>query len=204
MGGAGGGDPPGCPGGHLPLVDAFDDGVIGPEWGTYSDGVSTISEEDGAIVVTMPDPTVRSSHSGVYSVTDYSLTDCAVFARVGQLADPTTKAFTHLYALVSDEVGYIEVVAGNGGLYFQKIVAGTLAEVGSIPYDPVEHAYWRLRGSAGITYWETSADAQTWQIQASEPNPIPLDAVSIALAAGTYQVEPVAPGVSRFEALNLP
>jgi len=203
-GGAGGGDPPGCPGGHLPIVDAFDDGVIGPAWDVISDGVSMVSEEGGALVVTLPDPTLPSMYSGLRSISAHDLTDCAVFTRVSQLTDPTTHAYTHIYVSAGAGVGYIEVIADEGNLLFKKVVAGTHTELGLIAHDPVEHAYWRLRESAGITYWETSADARTWNTQASDPAPIPLSSVHIGLGAGTYQEEPVVPGTARFEGLNVP
>ena len=203
-GGAGGEDPPGCPGGHLPIVDAFDDGVIGPAWGVISDGVSMISEEGGALVVTLPDPTLPSMYSGLRSASAHDLTGCAVFTRVSQLADPATHAYTQLYVNAGADVGYIEVVADEGNLLFKKIVAGVPTGLALIPHDPVEHAYWRLRESAETTYWETSADAQTWTTQASDPTPFPLSSVQIGLGAGTYQEEPVVPGTARFEGLNVP
>jgi len=202
-GGAGAGSDPNCPNGHIVFADAFDDGVIGPEWQPYADGVSTITEEGGAVVATMPS-TMTGAFSGMHTIAFLELSDCAVFTRVSQLADPTTHAYTQLVARAPDNVGYIEVIAVNGHLMFKKFPGGVEFVLESIPYDAALHAYWRLRESAGVTYWETSPDAQTWETHASDLDPIPLDAVQIVIGAGTYVDEQVVPGSSKFEGLNVP
>jgi len=46
--------------------------------------------------------------------------------------------------------------------------------------------------------------AQTWETQASDPDPIPIDAVKIGIGLHTYMDEPVAPGTSKFEGINVP
>ena len=62
------------------------------------------------------------------------------------------------------------------GIYGSRIatdiqVDGSWTEESTTPYDPVAHAWWRLRESGGTIYYEVSPDAQTWNLMASTPWP---------------------------------
>ncbi|NUS83649.1 MAG: hypothetical protein HOY75_13115 [Streptomyces sp.] len=42
---------------------------------------------------------------------------------------------------------------------------------GTLPYDPVAHAWLRVREAAGLLNWETSPDGRTWTTQHTETSP---------------------------------
>ena len=44
---------------------------------------------------------------------------------------------------------------------------------------------------------------QTFVEQASMLDPLPVDAMDLRIVAGTYQVEPIAPGKVRYDTVNL-
>lgn len=201
QGGTGGGAV-GCgPDGTVPLKDAFEDGVIGPAWSPAAFGSSFVAEAGGEFVVSFTDPTLARTYSGIRSQERFDLTDCQILVRVTQVPDPATHAYAQLFADTAE--GYLEVLTDGGELLMKRVQGAQHTVLGSLPYDPVEHLYWRLREQSGVIYWETSPDAQVWQIQASEPDVLPLSSVEIGLAAGAYQDEPVFPGASHFDDLNL-
>jgi hypothetical protein len=56
----------------------------------------------------------------------------------------------------------IEANMVTGLLTFASKVAFADANQTTLTYDPVAHAWWRLRESAGSVFWETSPDNVTW------------------------------------------
>jgi len=109
------------------------------------------------------------------------------------------------------EGGYLAAVYGSGG---------PLATVVAAPHDPAAHRWWRLRESAGTTYWEVSGDGIQWAVFASMANPIGLTSVGINFGAwhanatgvdratfDNYNVSPVPCGIAipdrSMEAFNL-
>ncbi|HWN68637.1 MAG TPA: hypothetical protein VNM90_13460, partial [Haliangium sp.] len=52
-------------------------------------------------------------------------------------------------------------------LYLNYAYAGDRYTLAKLTYDPAAHRFWQVREEQGTLYWETSADGQTWEIQAS-------------------------------------
>lgn len=80
------------------------------------------------------------------------------------------------------------VVSGNTKVAYKK-VSSTQTNVYSSAYSPSSDVYFRIRERNGITYWETSADGDTWVTNHSEANPIDVTSLAFELSAGTWSSE---------------
>ncbi|MPY47146.1 hypothetical protein [Streptomyces acidicola] len=140
------------------LADNFNDGVIGPNWGNSYGGVT---ETGGKARV--PCGTGFAGYQTAYS---WTLAGASFFVKV--VTVPTAGAATECYCGVlvnsgidGTRIGFtINAVANllrckNDTGYFDP-------DVVEIPYDPVAHAFLRLREDGTNVYWDTSPDGSTW------------------------------------------
>jgi hypothetical protein len=75
-----------------------------------------------------------------------------------------------------------------------------------LTYSATSHAWWRIRETSGSVYWETSADGQTWTIQASALT------TNLAFVCGirptffteTWGSGSASPGEARYANFNVP
>jgi hypothetical protein len=198
-GGAGGGT---CTtAGVIPLMDAFNGDVIDGQWSVVEQNDVTVTQSNGSLIVDLADQPVADTYGGVYSTSEYDLTNCAVFASAVMVPDPASHGYAQI--AVGTPVGYVEVLKDGSQLYFKSRVNNVFTTYASVPYDATMHLFWQIRESAGVTYWETSPDAQSWTVRASAPDPVPYSVVSIGVAAGTYQDEPISPGDTHFDGVNV-
>jgi hypothetical protein len=164
------------------LADDFTGEVVdGDKW---FNSYGTVSQTGGRARV----PTAVGAWSAFQSGRRYSLTGSQVAVRVYPPAvggAVTGEAYAAL-VVTSETEGtslfiMVDVVAG---VLVMRNRAGYTdpAEV-SITYDPVAHAWFRLREDAGTTYFETSPDATTWTTRRSVTTPgwLATDASTIAL-----------------------
>jgi hypothetical protein len=79
----------------------------------------------------------------------------------------------------------------NSGLLVFSFNNGTSSDDTTVPYDPAVHRVWRIRESSGTSYFETSQDGSegSFTIHRMLPSPALLDAVNVALAAGTLTAD---------------
>jgi len=90
---------------------------------------------------------------------------------------------------------------------FEKKIAGGKTELRSRPYDPVNHAFWRIRHDVGsdTIVFETAptlnGGAGAWTAQASTPRQTAVTGMHVELKGGTYQNETTAPGAVTFDHL---
>ncbi|HVK71548.1 MAG TPA: hypothetical protein VM694_44145 [Polyangium sp.] len=204
MGGAGGeggaGGAGGAPQCTIALKDNFDDGLTDPEkWSNYVEAGASIAESKGNLVVT-----IESGAPGYavhYSTQPYDISNCGAFVQVLEVPNKAAKAYA-AFQIGTGSDNAVEISFYQGTLYCHKILADNYTDVAFTEYDPIEHAFWRIREEDGNTFWETSPDAQQWTVQASEPNPLPVGEMYVALIGGIDEPAPD-PGRVRFDNLNI-
>jgi hypothetical protein len=149
------------------LVDAFDDGVLNPQvWSqSYGDPV----EQAGRARVPC-----TTGYAGARTASVYTLSWSQVSARVyPPAAGGAASAACSLLVLShvgGTDAGFLVDRAQNAmGLY----VRDGYADGGALfpAYDPVAHAWLRLREDAGSLYWETAPDGRTWTVRRTAASP---------------------------------
>jgi hypothetical protein len=138
--------------------------------------------------------------NGYISTATWDMT--AAHARV-EVVQATSGSANTIFALTQDGSHWYRFVEEGGMLYFQYKAGGPISST-SVPYNPVQHRFWRLRHDAtnNLMLWETSADEETWVIRRKATPLIPITALYIALNAGTYKAES-APGTAIFDSFKL-
>ncbi|GGW81022.1 hypothetical protein [Streptomyces griseoloalbus] len=173
------------------LVDNFNDDAVGADWGNAYGGV----HESGGLAH-VPCTTGYAGYQTAYS---WTMAGASFFVAVTSVpaASTATEAYASVFvnapgigdaegALYGCRVGYvINTVTGqlrckNDTGYFDPAAV-------DITYDPVAHAFLRLREDAGTVYWDTSPDGTTWTNQRTLVTPAwvtdSVDAVALDLSA---------------------
>lgn len=83
------------------------------------------------------------------------------------------------------ELGFIYGQSSGKVYTFYNITAGRAFDTG-VTYDPVNHRWFRLRETAGTTYWEVAPDGNNWTILRSMATPWRLDGVCVNVWEVTY------------------
>ena len=181
---------------HL-LVDDFNDNESNTLlWDVYG----PVSEVNQRIEIS---PAANGTQYGGYdSRSRYDLTGSSVHVKLAQALNAAAGTETFLKAAY-DTNNKVYITISNGSLTCGYKVNGVYSDLVTVTYSSTVHAWLRLRESTGVTYWETSADGQTWTLLLRRPSPFDLTSVEIQLGAGTYQ--PVAsPGTAIFLSVNIP
>ncbi|WP_392967174.1 hypothetical protein [Streptomyces sp. LN245] len=140
------------------LRDGFDDGVLDPVlWGqSYGDP----AELGGRLLLPC-----TTGYAGARTASIYTLSWSQVAARVyppaGGGAASAACSLLVLSSVGGTDAGFlIDAAQGAMGLYLREGYADGSALFPA--YDPVGHAWLRLREDAGHLLWEASPDGRTW------------------------------------------
>lgn len=177
------------------LVDNFNDDEQNTALWGYT---SMVREVNGRIEI-RPSSNLAGGF-GCTSVTTWDLTDSEM--RI-ELVKPlhTGGPESGMAAAAAGEA--VQISVRDGELECLQLVASVWTVLEHVPYDRVQHRWLRLRERAGITYWEASPDAVTWQTIHSRANPIPVTAVQVQFGVRLPAGLP-APGVAVFDSFNAP
>ncbi|MGY1579159.1 hypothetical protein [Streptomyces sp. MN13] len=140
------------------LVDNFNDATIGPDWGNSYGGVF----ESGGLAH-VPCTTGFAGYQTAYS---WTLAGASIFVKVASI--PSAAGATEAYCGVlvnsgtdGTRIGFTIKAVGNL-LRMQSDSGYFDGAAVEITYDPVAHAFLRLREDGTNVYWDTSPDGTTW------------------------------------------
>lgn len=183
--------------GNLPafrVSDDFADGSVDTaQWSQFAFG--SVVGAEGAGTYTFSVDTSGTGGASLFTRSRYDITG-DVFA--SELIDagtqqPGLQAYPAEFQIDSNNRIFISV--SNGFIGAWQTVAGVTANHGFTAYVPADHRWFRLRESAGVTYWEVGADGITWSTLASAANPIPTTDVVMLIATDTFLTLPGAEDV---------
>lgn len=140
------------------LVDNFNDGVIGPDWGNSYGGVT----ESGG-VAHVP---CTTGFAGLQTAYSWTFAGASLFVKVPAVPAASTATEAYCGVLVNGDpsgtrIGFTIKAVGNL-LRMQSDSGYFDAAAVEITYDPVAHAFLRLREDGTNVYWDTSPDGATW------------------------------------------
>ena len=148
-----------------------------------------------------------SHYNGIRSMNTHNLTGAYSYVELVQAPSASTKAGA-LFTVGIDAHNYYRIYVEEGLLICQARIGGAKRNLLTAAFNSVAHRYWRIRHdqASGTVVFETASDnggvPGTWILRASEAwntAAVPLTALRFELKAGTWQPEPVPPGVVIFD-----
>jgi hypothetical protein len=151
------------------LADDFNDNAVDPA--KWPDSFGVFSETGGRARVQCD-----AGFNAYSSALTYTLHESSMFLRAYPPAagGATTEAWTQILIKQQTngtDLGFeISPLSGNLTMFSRTgfFDPGAVA----IPYDPVAHAWLRVRETGGTVYWDTSPDTLTWTNQRTLASPV--------------------------------
>jgi hypothetical protein len=140
------------------LVDNFNDGIIGPDWGNSYGGAS---ESGGLAHVPC-----TTGFAGYQTAASWTFAGATLFVKVVSIPAASTATDAYCGVLVNSATAGTRIgftIKAVGGLLRMQSDTGYFdAGAVEIAYSPTTHAFLRLREDGTNVYWDTSPDGTTW------------------------------------------
>jgi RHS repeat-associated protein len=162
------------------IRDTFDDGTLAPWW-SWSYGTNW---EDGGTGRSQ----CTSSYSGLYSSTAIDLADSAAAAEVVRSA-PTGNGTTQTYLQLHGDGGYRLSIGREGSNLQMNERTPTALHRNAIPFDAVQHRWWRIKDEEGDIVWQTSSDGTIWTTHWRRTTSFPRSGLDVELGCGYWGSE---------------
>jgi hypothetical protein len=188
----------------VPLLETLEDGFTGAldltKWPNSYGDPSTVGGR-GRI------PCTVGGFAGLRSATTYTLAGSHFLLRAHPPAanGAVSTAALSILALTSTggtDAGFIiDTAQGAMGLYLRE----GYADAGALfpPYDPVAHAWLRLRDTGGALLWEASPDSNHWTVLRSAPTPVWAADTNLSLLLESTRTDG-SNNVAEIDNVNLP
>lgn len=165
------------------LTDDFEDGVLDPQWRVFT-GAGTSAVESGGLYTITINSGVTAGNA-IYSFPWNAVGDgLAVEMTSAGVQEAGLQAYP--VSLQVDENNQVFINVANGFIGCYHVIGGVFTDHGFTAYNSTLHRWFRIRESAGTTYWEASAEGVTWTILASAANPIAYTDITASISANTY------------------
>ena len=198
----------------LLLVDDFNNGSIdNAKWisnnlySGFTDSTVAVRETQWLEIGPLKQNVDGSHYNGIKSGTAYDLSGGYAQVQIVQAANSSTAADA-FFTLGLDVNNCYRIYVESGMLFLQAKLGGSKRQAFTVVFDPVNHAFWRLRHDAtsGNIVFETAPAnggvpgpwaqryAEAWNTSA-----VPLNNVLFELKAGTWRRESSSPGTVIFD-----
>lgn len=166
------------------LNNIYINGVLNPQWNDNGGSFGLDPLTGLPFVIATPSPSY-------FSASTYNISASNFAAKIVPAPSGTGTVQTSL-VIQHDKNNYVEMHVGPDG-YFNAYItnAGVPTPIGgNFPaYDPVAHAYWRIRNDRLRFYFETAPDGSTWTTQGSTSFSWDATSVTIMFFAGFTGIE---------------
>lgn len=168
------------------LQDEFNTVFDTGKW-TRTNSTQVVQANEGLSLTTL----LAGNYVSLDSIATYDLTGASVSVKLVSAGIRTLVSNeTGILVLILDGSNTMQWYLNQTTLQVYKKVAGIQTQVGSnLAYDPSIHEYFRIRESAGTTYYDWSTDAQSWTNHTSVANPFVVTALQVEISNGTYSAE---------------
>ena len=169
------------------LVDNFASNDLSTLWDNTA-GTVTWSANQVAIQCD------TSYNAWLSSTGDYDLTSSSIYAQFNPYIATDAQTYFQLVPANSTAAqNNIECGYSAGQSYLNYTVNGSVTYAFGVTYDPVNHAWYRVRESAGTIYFDAAPDGATWTNLYSVSDAtvaFSLTALNVTLRAGDYGADP--------------
>ncbi|MEZ4302422.1 MAG: hypothetical protein R3B70_46270 [Polyangiaceae bacterium] len=143
------------------IADDFNDDAKSSDWAGYADPSASLAETNQQIEMSV-DGSLRAFAGYAWIGGPRSLLDCQVTLQVKQVGSTSPGILTYFSVPPADGSEGDIAFTHSGTALRMNVRAGGSDTSQGVPYDPVAHAWWRIRESAGTIHFEASADGLTW------------------------------------------
>lgn len=164
-----------------------------------ADPLISVTQSGGKLVVTPRTNFSTEGYNGVVSNDLINLQSAAVSAEI----TPAGGTADTWLALGTGANNFLVIGREGSVLWLEQMINGA-RDVTLFDYNAANHRFWRIRHDAATDriHFELSADAANWTSARVVNRAIPINAMRIELAAGTFRSEN-APGTATFDNLTL-
>lgn len=184
------------------LVDALGGTSLAAAWTLRTQTQGTVTEGGGTLNLT-PNANTGSSQLIVASARPYALTGAGAMVQVKQVVSAAGSVNNRL-SVQADDSNRLEWWFESGTLNAFYTVNSTRTTAAQLTYDPVQHAWWRIRESSGSVSFETSPDGLSWVSRAmvSDTALFPLSMAFVEFYLETFNSGSAAPGAAKYANFN--
>ncbi len=139
----------------------------------------------------------------VRSARPYTLTGSAGLVQARQVVSNAV-GVNNRFTLLIDGSNSLDWWFEQGSLFAFYTLNGVSTTAATLSYDATQHAWWRIRESGGMVYWETSADSVAWTSRASVASSALFD-LSLLYArfySETWGSGTPTPGIAKYANFN--
>lgn len=156
--------------------------------GYTNDPQVTVLEQNQQLEIAPLSSTTGHHHNGYVSATTWNMTGAQARVEVKRVASYSAST---IFYIGSDSNNGFLIMEEDGQMFFMTKIAGVQNSSTPIPYDSVQHRFWRFRHDSATDQlkFETSADGTTWTVQRTVSRQITITALRVELDAGTYAAE---------------
>lgn len=165
------------------LVDDFAAGTSDPLFLPYASNGATVTPTGGQLALVLPATAPGSTETGYPSQAYYDVSDSSVSIEVAKNINTSTTAYQGL-SVNRDNDDFLEISQESNFLNLDNMAGGKRNRLMSIPYSLSQHRWWRIRESAGTTFFETAPDGTTWTSRAMVGTPSWVDFAYVNIFAG--------------------
>lgn len=184
------------------LFDDFDNNSLNNSlWGIVEEGSATHTEQNKQTEFDLPASATAASLAQLFSDNTYDMTGSGMYAQITEVPNPATHANLEFMFQV-DASNSVRWVYEFGTLFAQRLVGGVVTTITSFAYNGSTHAWWRIRQSGGVIFWDTSTDGQNWTNRASWTHTFAITSGEVAITCYCYQNE-TNPGGAALDNFNL-
>jgi hypothetical protein len=170
------------------LTDTFDTTV---DKVTTWPNSSAVTVWDASTRAKLPCATTYSVLNTNSTTPGYDLTGSQIYAQVSP--PPTGNGSREMFMeMIRDSAATdkLSIYVSGGQLNARRMLAGANSGTGTaVPYNPVAHAWWRIRESGGTTFFDTSPDSVNWTNFWSVANGMVVTAMWLSFSCGYYGTE---------------
>lgn len=168
------------------------------KWSGYAD-TANVNATGGQLVIAC-----TADYPALVSAVSYDLAASAIVVQAVQTPNVGVGSTMMTLRLGQDTNGEgdgFSIIWAADWLMFGEWVSGAHNNTG-IDWDPVAHAWWRIREASNIVYWETSPDGLAWTVQRSKTKAVStISALYVVLQSGFWDAETSA-GTAIFDNVN--
>ncbi len=186
------------------LIDPLGGTSLAAAWTVKVQTQGTVTESGGSLNLA-PNASTGASQLMVTSARPYSLVGAAAQAQVLAVVSADGE-INNSFAVQIDGSNNLQWWFEGGTLYAYYTVNGVSTTAARLAYDPVEHAWWRIREAAGTVDWDTSPDGRNWTTRGSvaDSSLFSLAMLFPAFYAETWGGGSASPGTARYSHFNDP